>query len=191
MTGDAPTPEAENVQTAIDRYRDLAKYLIGIFAATGALLVAGTQLSSIGELSWHDDRARLIASILGLAVAIAAVFWIIRRAVDVLRPIDLSLEQVSANNKLRTKIESEPGLLGGAQKISVLAALVKNPSVTSKAQRDSWKRVVDGVVERAAYLEMERRFERALHEMIAAAVIGAIGITVLAWAANPPKDKVD
>jgi hypothetical protein len=70
-------PDPGSVQTAVDRYRDLAKYLIGILAAIGALMVAGTQLSSIGELSWSDDTPRLIAAFAGLAAALAAVVWVV------------------------------------------------------------------------------------------------------------------
>lgn len=176
------------MQSAIDRYRDLAKYLIGILAAIGALLVAGTQLSSIGGLSWSDDRSRLIAAVAGLAVALAAVIWIIRRALDVLRPVDMSLGEIAGNDKLRVAIEREPGLLGGAKKVTLLAALARDSPITSQAERERWRQVAAGVVDRASFLEMERRFDRAWREMIGAAAIGAVGIAVLAWAANPPAE---
>jgi hypothetical protein len=190
VSGDAADgPRPEGVQAAIDRYRDLAKYLIGILAAVGALLVAGTQLSSIGELSWHDDRARLIGSVLGLIAALVAVIWIVRRALNVLRPVDLSLQAVARDAKLRSAIENEPEQLGGAQSIDTLIALVTTSPVTSAAERDQWRHVAGQVTDHAAYLEMQRRFDRAWREMIGAAAVGAIGIVVLAWAANPPKDN--
>ena len=66
-------PDPGDVQSAIDRYRDLAKYLITIFAAVGALLVAGTQLASIGDLSFEDEPGRVIAVIAGLVLAVGAV----------------------------------------------------------------------------------------------------------------------
>jgi hypothetical protein len=175
------------VQEAIDRYRDLAKYLIGILAAIGALLVAGTQLSSIGELSWSDDRTRLLASGIGLAVALVAVIWIIRRALDILRPIDLSLKELAANKRLAAAVESEPELFQGAGGITVLAALLESP-ILPPAERESWVKVANGILDRAAFLEMRWRFDRAWREMVGAAIIGAAGITVLAWAANPPKE---
>lgn len=187
--GGATEPDADGVQAAIDRYRDLAKYLVGIFAAVGALLVAGTQLSSIGQLSWGDERARLIASALALATALVAVVWVVRRALDVLQPVDLSLEEIGARDDLRSAIERTPGLLGGAQRVDALAALIKRSQTTSAAERKRWRRVSDGVVDRASYLEMQRRFDRAWREMVAAVAVGAIAIAVLAWAANPPEKE--
>jgi hypothetical protein len=177
--------DQDGVQTAIDRYRDLAKYLIGILAAVGALMVAGTQLSSIGELSWKDDAPRLLAAFGGLALALAAVIWVVWRALDVLRPIDLSLAEIDRRPKLRKSIENEPSLLGGAKRVSVLATMVRDSPLTSAQQRKQWREVATRVRNRAAFLEMQRRFDRAWREMIGAAVIAAAGIGVLAWAANP------
>ena len=74
-------PDPGGVQAAIDRYRDIAKYVIGIFAAIGALLVAGTQLSSIGKLSYEDDAGRLAAAVIALAFAIGAVVRILHEAI--------------------------------------------------------------------------------------------------------------
>lgn len=131
MNRQASQPEADAIQVAIDRYRDLAKYLIGIFAAVGALLVAGTQLSSIGSLSWRHDSERLIACVLGLAAALLAVFWVMRRAVDVLRPVDLSLESIAEDRYLCTEIERRQALLAGAQSVSTLAALLASSPLSS------------------------------------------------------------
>jgi|GEM_PF-3146829 len=177
-----------SVQTAVDRYRDLAKYLIGILAAIGALMVAGTQLSSIGELSWSDNAPRLIAAFAGLAVALAAVVWVVWRALDVLRPVEMSLAEIGHKPKLRDAIEGEPQLLGGAKRVSVLATMIRDSPLTSPEQRKEWRQVATRVRGRAAFLEMQRRFNRAWREMIGAAVIGAAGIAVLAWAANPGEE---
>ncbi|HUC01168.1 MAG TPA: hypothetical protein VMS11_15225 [Solirubrobacterales bacterium] len=182
-------PDPGNVQTAVDRYRDLAKYLIGILAAIGALMVAGTQLSSIGELSWSDDAPRLIAAFAGLAVALAAVVWVVWRALDVLRPVEMSLAEIDRRPKLRKVIESEPRILAGAKRVSVLAALIRDSTLTSPDQRQKWRQVAARVRDRAALLEMQRRFDRAWREMIGAALIGAAGIALLAWAANPGSEE--
>jgi hypothetical protein len=189
VSADAPTTATPtDVQSAIDRYRDLAKYLIGVFAAIGALLIAGTQLSSIGHMSWDDDRARLIACAVSLAVALAAVAWVMRRAIDVLRPVDVSLESVLASPTLRDAIDAEPGLLAGAGDVGTLAELVGPSSPLTANQRAKWRKVVTGVLDRAGYVAMERRFERAWREMLIAAVVGAAAVAVLAWAANPDED---
>jgi hypothetical protein len=178
-----------DAQVAVDRYRDLAKYLIGILAAIGALMVAGTQLSSIGELSWSADKARLIAAGAGLAVALLAIIWIVWRALDVLKPVEISLQVIDRDKRLRTAVEDEPGLLGGAKSVAMLMTLVKDSPLTDTEERAAWRKVAARARDRAAFVEMRRRFDRAWHEMIPAAVIGAAAIAVLAWAANPPKQS--
>lgn len=47
------------------------KWLIGALAAIAALLVAGTQLSDVGQLTWPDDRVRMIAA--GVTVVVVLV----------------------------------------------------------------------------------------------------------------------
>ncbi|SOC53771.1 hypothetical protein [Ornithinimicrobium cerasi] len=47
------------------------KWLIGALAAIAALLVAGTQLSDLGQLTWPDDRVRMIAA--GVTVVVVLV----------------------------------------------------------------------------------------------------------------------
>jgi hypothetical protein len=50
--------------------RDAAKWLLAGFGAIAAVLVAGTQLSSIGSL---DDPARILVAVLALAIGLTAV----------------------------------------------------------------------------------------------------------------------
>ena len=54
---------------AAERIRDSAKWLLGSFAAVGAILVAGLQLTGVGEL--EDGRLRWALG--GLAVAVVGV----------------------------------------------------------------------------------------------------------------------
>ena len=190
MNRQASQHEADAVRVAIDRYRDLAKYLIGTFAAVGALLVAGTQLSSIGSLSWRHDSERLVACMVGLAAALVAVFWVMRRAVGVLRPVDLSLESIAEDRYLCIEIERHQALLAGAQSVATLTALLASSTLSSPEERERWRRVEDAVIDRAGYLEMSRRFDRAWRSIAVAAIVGAGGIFVLAWAANPSKSTV-
>ncbi|WP_328522831.1 hypothetical protein [Kribbella sp. NBC_00359] len=48
-------------------------WLIGALAAVAAAMIAGSQLSSIGRLSWDDDRSRLLLAVISIAVAIGLI----------------------------------------------------------------------------------------------------------------------
>jgi hypothetical protein len=79
-------PTQQDLANASDqRIRDAAKWLIGSAAAVGAALIAGSQLSSIGQLEFgwptSDAAARLWVAVLGAMLAIGAVAVAIWRAV--------------------------------------------------------------------------------------------------------------
>lgn len=69
-------------QGAIDRVRAAAQWLIGAFAAVGAVLIAGLQLTGLGELNDAD----LAAAIFGVLVAAFGVGLAIFYAAKVLTP---------------------------------------------------------------------------------------------------------
>lgn len=50
-------------------------WLVGALGAVATLMVAGTQLTSIGRLTWEDDRPRLLAA--GIAVTVAVVLVLV------------------------------------------------------------------------------------------------------------------
>lgn len=56
----ASTPPANPFQREDEQYLTAIKWLIGALAAIAAVLVAGIQLSTLGELRWPEDRPRLL-----------------------------------------------------------------------------------------------------------------------------------
>lgn len=182
-----PQADPGGTQSAIGRYRDLAKFLIGIFASIGALLVAGTQLSSLGKLTWEHDRGRLLAAGLTLSVAVAAVLWIVRCALVILQPVEMSLDEVVAHTDLAAAIDARPSLLGGADCVADVKAQIGGPQLTDE-ERDAWLAVAQDVVDRAAFLQIQRAFHEAWIPMTIGAVVGTAAIAAFAWAANPPDD---
>lgn len=182
-----PRDDPSGVGPAIDRYRDLAKYLITIFAAVGAVLAAGTQLASIGKLSLEEAPERVLAVVLGLALAIAAIAGVVQRALRVLIPVEMSLDQVAADPVLTAKLDARSSILGGAGSVQRLRELLAT-DVLSEEDRAEWLQVVDDVLARAAFLRMEATFEAAWRGLLVWATIGVLGITAFAWGANPPED---
>src|SRR3954454_17797218 len=78
---------------AIERARDLAKWLIVAFGAIGTTLVAGSQLADIGKI----DGWRLAAAFAGLVLGLVGIAIAIWYAARVLAPDDLSLNQLARN----------------------------------------------------------------------------------------------
>ena len=191
---DEPNKDPGGVEAAINRYRDLAKYLVTIFAAIGALLAAGTQLSSLGELSLADDTARLAAAAVALAVSISVVVLVVEAALEVLRPVEMTLEAILADANVRAEIEKRPSLLLETGSVEELkrgadAALADEPDEIFTAEDQArWRRGVEEVLNQAALISVRRSFEAAWKKMLPAGVVGAFAIAVFAYAANP-KDE--
>lgn len=73
-----------------EKIREAAKWLIASFAAVGAALIAGSQLSSIGRLplcvDWSMDCARLWVALLGTVASLVGVVLAIWIGVTLLVP---------------------------------------------------------------------------------------------------------
>jgi hypothetical protein len=175
---------------AIDRYRELAKYVVTIFAAIGALLAAGTQVSSLGKLSWDDDADRLIAAAIALAFAIGSVGMIVKKALDVLKPVEVSFTEVLGDGKLVTRLVSGPGSPQTRQDLEDLRDLLGSETLTDEEREDAQKEVT-GILNRVAFLKTKDAFGDAWKWTLGFGVIGAAAIAVFSWAANPGAGESD
>lgn len=184
-SGEAPsTSSSDGLQEGIARLRDLAKYLIAAFAAVGGILVAGSQLASLGKLSLDDDRDRFLAAIGGLGLALVMVGIVLVLAVRVLRPVEVDVEKL---------LDARPGpkddpLPAGASSLRALVEASRDEE-NDEADRQAYAALVQQAIDLKAYRVVQSRFTAALVGLLAAALLGAIGITVFAYAANPPDEK--
>ena len=89
----AQPTQRELSDIANERIREAAKWLIGAFAAVGAALIAGSQLSSIGKLRGCFELtlecSRLWIALLGGAIGLAGVVWAIWIGAQLLLPLSL------------------------------------------------------------------------------------------------------
>jgi hypothetical protein len=189
-TAEKPSEEQRSdpsgVQAAIERYRDLAKYLITIFAGVGGLLVAGTQLSAIGALSWEDVPERVVAAGIGFLLAIVAVIYIIQKVLRVLSPVELSLDMVVEEveaGKLTVRKDSLEGFASVRELRDFIDARL------SEKRQAEVEALGAAIVDQGAYDKIKRRFERARKHMLGGALAGTIGIVAFSWGANPPKEE--
>jgi len=197
---------------AIVQIREVVKWLIAAFAAVGALLAAGSQLSEIGQLTdW-----RLVAAGGGIFLVLVGVALAILKAVRVLTPEPISLKELAEGKDhagVRDKIATDPSLLLGQgtsvtelrtrhdellkKETDAWQAFTQNeedPKALRRAERASADRVagdeaVGWLIQFARYTEISQLFRRSLRWMTAAAAIAAVGIGLFAWAAHPEDEE--
>lgn len=92
-------------QDSGERVRNAAKWLLTIFAAVAALLVAGTQFSSIGSLDWGWRLAiGLIAGVAGLFGA-AFIVWLL---LDVMIVSEVTIDDLERQARDAGNVSGEP-----------------------------------------------------------------------------------
>jgi len=184
------SPEADpgGAQAAIDRYRTLAKWIIGVFAAVGALLVAGSQLSSLGQLSLEDDLPRISAAVVALALSLASAMYIVQQALSILKPVEMSFDQLVEDDVV-AELEKYPAQLPfGAETVRAARDEYRDsladPNLTDE-EKDPWRDQAIRLLRRASYLKVRAAFDQAWRKMAVAASLGAAAILIFAYAANP------
>ena len=93
----------QEFQASGDRMRETAKWLAAIFGAIAGVLIAGTQLSSMGSL---PVGPRLYAAIAGASLALVGILVVIWFLLDIMLPSQVALDEIQqaeASNKWRDK----------------------------------------------------------------------------------------
>jgi hypothetical protein len=159
----AETPE-DPFKDANERIRDAGKWLIAASAAVGAILVAGSQLSSIGQLQVGPRLwAAMVGAVLGLWGVVAAIWTAVRLLLPVqitLRDVqvrwDLWRDDLSGIRAWRQRVKmpdvaffkKNRVFLGGVDAPKVLEAAYEQAATALKAAQDApsqqpprlWKR---------------------------------------------------
>jgi hypothetical protein len=219
-----PPAAADSVPTAVDHnaswrgrigeIQSTAKWLIGAFAATGTVLVAGSQLSDLGEVT---DPDRLALAFVGAALALVGIgiaVWSLGNAVSPQAPTstgDLVVLEQKRNSLFGKIVARSPELL---QEQATSVAELHKRLVAARVRRlaAEEKRDADPKNARAAaeYAACDRRvqdlrtvagqlrpigaysaahdaFRRARIVGFAGAALVAAGATIFAYAAHPSK----
>ncbi|HEY8787551.1 MAG TPA: hypothetical protein VIM10_00240 [Actinopolymorphaceae bacterium] len=123
-----PGPPATNpYQAGNDQIRKTATWLIGALAAVAAILLAGSQVSSIGKLPADHITGRLTVAGVAAVVAIGSVMFAIYRLSLILAPVttplkDLRKEAETPSSKMVEIMKSDTGLTAGYPDIHDLLA---------------------------------------------------------------------
>lgn len=213
----APTQRRVS-EEANARVRETAKWLIASYAAVGAALLAGSQLSSIGKLDLSSGRFWVAAA--GILVGVAGVAWAIWLAVQILvaqrlSPAAVEREWSNENSAIWKYFSQDPVFFQGFRDFgdrrsqedkAVLrcnAAEAKLRSSRGRAIRrakedvtaayealdDIYKRG-DAMISLADQIHLASRFRTyVLPRSLVAVVVAAAGIALFSWAANPPPNE--
>ena len=111
-------------------------------------------------------------------------------ALRVLRPIEMTFDQVVGDAELRANIEARTWLLGGARSLDEVRDNLETTAL-SESDRETWFGVTDDVVAHAAYLRTRAMFEGCWWPLLVAGIVGVIGITAFTWGANPPENSTE
>jgi len=191
--------------TAQDLVRSAAKWFIGGLGAIGAVLIAGSQISSVGAL--QAGSLRLYLAITGVIVGLLAILWAMWRVVDVLAGKRWTFEELveewratksaaSPNagrwHRWRSRMKhpvgwflrDTPTALGGfSSPVRILKEFDRSP-----AGREGLQDLVDLMSElqaKASTVYVAARFQTLRRQIAAGVVVGAAAIILFAWAANP------
>jgi hypothetical protein len=113
----AKTSTTNPYQAGSDRVRQTATWLVGALAAVATVMLAGSQLSSIGSLSFEDNPGRLGVAIGSALLVVAAVSFAVYRLTEIQMPREGTLGQIrraaQQSSRLQELAEGDSGLRAG------------------------------------------------------------------------------
>jgi hypothetical protein len=210
VTDKSPDP----VLAGIDRLRETAKWLIGAYAAVGAAIIAGLQLTSLGKV---EDDARLWVGAVAAAVALLAVMTGISKIAGVLAPAKVEAQDLGPNSEAEKMVQATPTLLKGQAttlaelrskydvaladfevKRSAAHGPFDSPAAQNAAESDAEQAhrrmmALFGPLEQMRKLvlfeKVQKRYDDAKHALGVAGIVIVAGVITFAWAANPSDES--
>lgn len=209
----AADPYLAQIEASVGQMKDTAKWTVSVFAALAAILIAGTQLSSLGQLEgneWIEDHRLLVAFLAG-GIALLAIGAVIHSALSVLTATPKSLDELATEEK-----ESESNRTRDVRFVHASNLLEEKESIqqfnakaaTLGTLRDSADLLRDPDKIRQTYADVayhnarietfqatmryetvRRALSKSRGRMLAAGLVGGLAIGSFTWAANPPKEE--
>jgi len=198
---------AERFDKSVAHLRDVAKWILTVFAAVAAVLLAGLQLSSIGKVEPGYLLGASLAALLGLG-SVLRVVWLSASVLVSGIVNETSLRSYATKKLTKGDIElNDPLLLDGYSKVANFLddykrigseyerALSRNQKARSKRLEPQVERLVrtmNNLIPAARYAFVLHSFNKAMAGMFYWALIAAVSIGAFAWATNqyPLSDTV-
>ncbi|MER5759683.1 hypothetical protein [Streptomyces sp. NPDC002082] len=215
------TPEPTKLDPPMDPYAQAAKtirkvalWLIGALTAVASVIVAGTQLTTLGGLDFGSIRLWFALAMIG--VALTATGYAIRVCVLLQLPGLASAETVReeagkagsdfpaevAKQELLPEGTTLPGIVDSYQswrkkKNAAAKTLRAQPNDAAanndldEAERElqDIRPVVNRLQYMAGYFNLRREFKEQQMKLLIAASVAGIAFAFFAWAANPQDEK--
>jgi hypothetical protein len=203
---DSPTSSAE-LSASRELVRSAARWFIAGLGAIGVVLVAGSQLSSVGALA--PQEGRFWAAIAGVVLGLLSILWAMWRVVDVLAPTNWAFEDLVRawrdapalpprahwwNRRHRRSVgrlmRDHPLMLAGYESPAAIQEVYETSS-PGREGLDDLVDLMDDLLDKASTLDLQSRFTTLRGQIGAGVIVGAAGIILFAWAANPPPKPVE
>jgi hypothetical protein len=203
------TSSTDQFLGAIDRIRETAKWLLTTFGVIGGALVAGTQLSDIGDAEGSNLVLAFIGALLGFG-GVGIAIWITGR---VLTPARVGLDDITNDSNVGRWAANDPGLLKGQAKtvdeliqryrhtldeyVEARRKAESDPDDTDLAQDAHARQAAYKAVENpmqmirgmALYDRVNTAFGNALTVIGASVVIAGVGLLLFAYATGSASNE--
>jgi hypothetical protein len=194
---------------AIDRLRDIAKYLIGAFAAVAALLIGTSPLSGLGAL---EADSRLVVAVCAALVALMVVAKMVAIALSVLMPISIPFREIPDKPEYagqRAQIENEDAYLfdddyPDIAKLFAKRSALQAEEMAAKASDRPWHANDDSAVvlskllkygafiqDKMVYLAIEANFKELVRYLRILFPVISIALVAFTWAVGSKGTSVD
>jgi hypothetical protein len=200
----AAAPRFEAQLKAAESIRETAKWLVAIFGAIAGVLIAGTQLSSLGSIEGEPLRLGLglgsaFLALLGVTLSV----WFL---LSVMLPSSATLSDsndfderhqeafrgyATSRAELREKyLDALRNRRDNLEGNWVFPPTVSDPEALNamRLSKDIGG-AVDATVALRAYDNLENRMKSNSRYIIGGGAIAAAAIVIFAWAANPPSEE--
>jgi|GEM_PF-2702030 len=184
----APDVDTDFATAGIARYREVAKWTVGVVGGVAVVLAAGLQLTDLRELTgWMLGVA--CVSVIGL---VGSAIFIVKRALTVMEPIEVRLSAVEPSVIAEL---TESGLMPfeatTGEEVSQRFSQILGSSGLSDAEKKKWRARAQELVDEVALYSMRRRFRGATRDIFKAAGIGVFFLVVFAYVSQGADDSDD
>jgi hypothetical protein len=206
-----PAATSDTAVTGVETLRESAKWLIGAYAAVGAVIIAGLQLTSLGKI---EDHTRFWVAVLTAGAALVAVVIGIYVVSRVLAPAEVEDSDVdAAEHRVR---EDRSVLKGRAQtardlqekyqqalndreeyRKAISAATVvdgekqaaKEHAAAAQEEVATLLEPLEAIRRRLVFENVQRRYGEAKRVLAVVAGVVVASVIAFAWAANPSEES--
>lgn len=164
-----------------------AKWYVAALGAIGAILLAGSQLSSLGALDGGSQRWWV--AIVGVIVGLLAVLWAVSGVVRILagRPWtfeDAGREAKKPQSPVGKWLLENQSTMGDFRSLSEIESTYKEANASDPRIHELVD-LMNAIRDKTGAVNLSARFGRLRKQIAASMTVAALGILAFSWAANP------